>query len=62
LRGDVYFPAASLKVKADKERELRDTVCKQLVEGKRTIGKYSPTSDQGIWTKGRIVGADFSRG
>jgi len=31
--------AASLKVKADKERELRDNVCKQLVEGKRTIGK-----------------------
>jgi len=30
--------AASLKIKADKERELRDSVCKQLVEGKRTIG------------------------
>jgi len=32
--------AASLKIKYDKERELRDTVCKQLVEGKRTIGLY----------------------
>ena len=31
--------AASLKVKADKERQMRDSVCKQLVEGKRTIGK-----------------------
>jgi len=35
----IYVRAASLKMKADKERELRDTVCKELVEGKRTIGK-----------------------
>jgi len=35
----IYVRAASLKMKADKARELRDTVCKELVEGKRTIGK-----------------------
>jgi len=36
----VVLLTASLKIKADKEREVRDAVCKQLVDGKRTIGTY----------------------
>ena len=39
---------ASLKMKADKERELRDTVCKQLVEGKRTIGMYDKNKQRNV--------------
>jgi len=29
-----------MRIKVDKEREVRDTICKQLVESKRTIGMY----------------------